>query len=49
MVSPSSAANLLGAMKVARDLDSGTVVTVFPDNAEKYSEVLEMIFNEDKI
>lgn len=49
MVSPSSAANLLGAIKVAGNLDSGTVVTVFPDNAEKYSEVLETIFNENNI
>jgi cysteine synthase B len=44
MVSPSSAANLLGAIKVANEIDSGTVVTVFPDNAEKYSEILQMVF-----
>jgi len=49
MVSPSSAANLIGAIRVARNLDSGTVVTVFPDNAEKYSEVLELVFDENKI
>lgn len=35
-LSPSSAANLLAAMTVVKRLDSGTVVTVFPDNAMKY-------------
>lgn len=44
LVSPSSAANLLGAIEVAKEIDRGTVVTVFPDNADKYSEVLETIF-----
>ena len=44
LVSPSSAANLVGAISVANELNSGTVVTVFPDNAEKYSEILEAIF-----
>lgn len=43
LVSPSSAANLLGAMEVARTLDKGIIVTVFPDNADKYSEVLKSI------
>jgi cysteine synthase B len=44
-VSPSAAANLAGAIKVAERLDQGTVVTVFPDNADKYQEVLKLIFN----
>ena len=44
LVSPSSAANLLGAITVANELESGTVVTVFPDNAEKYSEILNQVF-----
>ena len=44
MVSPSSAANLLGAITVANQIDSGNVVTVFPDNAEKYSEIINSIF-----
>lgn len=44
-LSPSAAANLLGAIKVAEKLDEGTVVTVFADNADKYSEVMEQIFN----
>ncbi len=44
LVSPSAAANLLGAMEVARRLDRGVVVTTFADNAEKYEEVMEEIF-----
>ena len=44
MVSPSSAANLLGAIAVANEIDSGNVVTVFPDNAEKYFEIINSIF-----
>lgn len=44
LLSPSSAANLAGALKVAESIDEGVVVTVFPDGAEKYSEVMEEIF-----
>lgn len=44
LVSPSSSANLLGALEIARQIDKGVIVTVFPDNAEKYSEVLQSIF-----
>jgi cysteine synthase B len=44
MVSPSSAANLLGAIAVANEIDSGNVVTVFPDNVEKYSEIINAVF-----
>ena len=44
LVSPSSAANLLGAMKVADSIEEGTIVTVFPDDASKYSEVIEKLF-----
>ena len=43
LVSPSAAGNLLGAIKVAEQIDEGTIVTVFPDDASKYSEVLEFI------
>ncbi len=45
LISPSSAANLAGAYKVAENLNEGLVVTVFPDNLEKYGEVTETIFN----
>jgi len=43
LISPSAAANLLGAMKVAQSIDHGTIVTVFPDNAEKYGELLKTV------
>ena len=45
LISPSSAANLVGAIKIADTLDEGVVVTMFPDSADKYSEVLKHIFN----
>ena len=45
LVSPSSAANLVGAIKVANTIDEGVVVTVFPDDATKYGEVIKQIFN----
>lgn len=45
LVSPSAAANLLGAIKVAEEIESGVIVTTFADNAEKYAEVMERIFN----
>ncbi len=45
LVSPSAAANLAGAIQVANSIDEGVVVTVFPDNAEKYGEVLKELFN----
>jgi len=44
LISPSSGANLAGALRVADQLDEGVVVTIFPDNAEKYSEVMNNLF-----
>lgn len=44
LISPSSAANLVGAIKVAEQIDKGTIVTIFPDNAEKYKEVIDELF-----
>lgn len=44
LLSPSAAANLVGAIKVAEKLETGTVVTVFPDNADKYGEVIQRLF-----
>ena len=41
LISPSSAANLLGAMKIGETLDHGVVVTVFTDNYSKYSAVYD--------
>ena len=45
LISPSSAANLAGALKVARELDKGVVVTVFPDHGNNYPEVLRELIN----
>lgn len=42
-LSPSAAANLAGAIRVAEKLDTATVVTIFPDNSDKYSEVLSKL------
>jgi len=43
LLSPSSAANLVGAIRVAKQVQEGVIVTVFPDNADKYSEVVKKI------
>ncbi|HMG15577.1 MAG TPA: cysteine synthase family protein [Saprospiraceae bacterium] len=43
LVSPSAAANLTGALEVARGIKEGIVVSTFADNADKYSEILKDI------
>jgi len=43
ILSPSSAANIAGAIRVAEKLEQGIVVTVLPDNAEKYSEIIKKL------
>ena len=43
LLSPSSAANLAGALRLAREIDKGTIVTVFPDDGSKYSEILTQL------
>ena len=43
LLSPSSAANLAGTIRIAESLEEGTLVTVLPDNADKYSEVIKKI------
>ena len=45
LISPSAAANLAGAIQLAEKIDKGVIVTIFPDNAEKYSEILKQIFS----
>jgi S-sulfo-L-cysteine synthase (O-acetyl-L-serine-dependent) len=47
LLSPSSAANLAGAIRVAEGLDEGNIVTIFPDNADKYSEIINKIVQDD--
>ncbi len=41
LISPSAAANLLGAIKVAEGLEEGLVVTVFADDASRYGHLEE--------
>jgi cysteine synthase B len=43
LLSPSAAANLAGAMKVAEKLEHGIVVTILPDNADKYNDVIKKL------
>lgn len=43
LLSPSSAANIAGAVKVAQTIDHGIIVTILPDNADKYSEVIKKL------
>jgi cysteine synthase B len=42
-LSPSSAANLAGALRVAEKLERGIVVTILPDNADKYKDVIQKL------
>ncbi|PWU03262.1 MAG: cysteine synthase [Bacteroidetes bacterium] len=43
LLSPSSAANLVGAKRVAENFEGAIIVTMLPDNADKYSEVIKKI------
>jgi S-sulfo-L-cysteine synthase (O-acetyl-L-serine-dependent) len=43
LLSPSSAANLAGTLRIAEALEAGVLVTVLPDNADKYSEIIQKI------
>jgi len=43
LLSPSSAANLAGAIKLAGRIDEGIIVTVLPDNADKYQDIINKI------
>lgn len=44
LMSPSSAGNLAGALKIAKELDSGTVVTLLPDSSERYGALIQQLF-----
>lgn len=44
LLSPSSAANLAAALKVASELDNANIVTLFPDHGSNYPGVLQEIF-----
>jgi S-sulfo-L-cysteine synthase (O-acetyl-L-serine-dependent) len=43
LVSPSSAANLVGAIKIGEKISAGTIVTIWPDDGSKYGEVIQQI------
>jgi cysteine synthase B len=43
LLSPSAAANLVGTIRIARRLQEGVLVTVLPDNADKYSEIIQKL------
>jgi cysteine synthase B len=43
LLSPSSAGNIVGALKISERLEYGTIVTMLPDNADKYSEIIKKI------
>ena len=42
-ISPSSAANLVGAATLASELSFGTIVTILPDSIERYGEIQQSI------
>ena len=46
LLSPSSAANLAGAIRVASGLEKGIVVTLLPDNGDKYGELNKKLFHD---
>ncbi|HKK46388.1 MAG TPA: cysteine synthase family protein [Balneolaceae bacterium] len=44
LISPSSAANLAGALQLAGEIEEGVIVTVFPDDGNKYGEIINQLF-----
>jgi S-sulfo-L-cysteine synthase (O-acetyl-L-serine-dependent) len=44
LLSPSSAANLVGAIRVASQIEKGVVLTLLPDNGDKYGELNKKLF-----
>jgi cysteine synthase B len=43
LLSPSAAANLLGALQLAEKIEEGVIVTTFADHASNYPEILETL------
>lgn len=43
LISPSAAANLLGAIRLSEIVEKATIVTTFADNADKYSEIIDQL------
>lgn len=44
LLSPSAAANLASALKLAEEIDEGVIVTIFPDDGSKYGEVIKNLY-----
>lgn len=44
IISPSSAANLAGTLKLSEEIDEGVIVTIFPDDGSKYGEIINQLF-----
>lgn len=44
LVSPSAAANLVGAVELSKQIDRGVIVTIFPDDITKYDEVFDSLY-----
>ena len=42
LLSPSAAANLAGAIRVAKKIGEGIIVTILSDNADKYPDVIKL-------
>lgn len=49
LLSPSAAANIAGALQLAAGLEKAMIVTVLPDNADKYTEITQKIFAHDQL
>lgn len=43
LLSPSAAANISGALQLANETEEGVIVTILPDNGDKYSEIINQI------
>lgn len=43
LLSPSSAANIAGAVRLANAIPEGVITTVLPDNGDKYSDIIQKI------
>ena len=43
LLSPSSAANIAGAIQVAEKLSNGTLLTILPDNSDRYKDIMDQL------
>ena len=47
LISPSAAANLAGAIDIAKEIDEGVIVTTFADHGSNYPDIMEQIFDNE--